>query len=90
MDKYERNLREILVATKDFLRKKDERFAFKVIFQPGRCRYIVRVLLGRREFEENYTFTYHHLQNDLYCKPFHDRFGSQIITNLKLHEIYYK
>lgn len=90
MTKYERNLREILESTKHFLRKKDERFQFKVIFQPKSCRYIVRVLLGRREFEENYTFRYCRLADDFFAQHYHDRFGTHILTNLKLHEVYYK
>lgn len=90
MERHEQNLREILAATKHFLRKNDDRFDLKVIDQPNKKRYVIQIIMGRQEFQEYYTLRYDHLWEHAVCQHYCNRFGTDIMKNLKLHKIYYK
>jgi hypothetical protein len=82
MELIEKNLREIIATTQHALRKEDERFSLEVIPQPERDRYVVHVLMGRREFEEHYPLFFHELYDDFWCRDYCKGFAHSILTNL--------
>jgi len=86
MELIERNLREIIATTQHTLRKEDETFHLKVISQPERDRYVVHVLMGRREFEEHYPLFFYELYDEYWCRDYCKSFARSILTNLKLNE----
>jgi hypothetical protein len=90
LNKYESAMREILAQTQYLLRKDDDQFRLKPIYNKAWCRYEVHVLMGRKEFDEYYIFTKHHLGQDWYCQAYYDKFYRMIKTNLKLNEAMYK
>ena len=90
MDLVERNLREIIATTQHTLRKEDQHFHLKVIPQPERNRYVVHVLMGRREFEEHYPMFFYELYDDFWCRDYCKGFAHAILKNLKLNERMYR
>ena len=90
MNYHEVVMREILAQTQYLLRKDDEQFRLKPIYNARKCQYEVRVLMGRKEFDEYYIFTHHHLSQNWYCQAFYDKWYAQIKLNLKLNEKMYK
>ena len=86
MDRAEVALREILAKTQHELRKHDENFRFKVEHDKPRKRYVCQVLMGRKEFEENYLLRENYLRDYTWSKMMHDTFVRSILKNLELNE----
>ncbi len=89
MIKHEVAMREILAQVQYLLRKDNEQFRLKPIYNAPRRQYEVHVLMGRKEFDEYYVFTHHQLSQDWYCQTFYDKWYKQIKLNLKLNENMY-
>jgi len=90
MERHEVAIREIIAQTQYLLRKDDDQFRLKSIYNaPMRC-YEVHILMGRKEFEEVYVFRNYLLDQDWYCRAFHEKWYGQIKLNLKLNEDMYK
>ena len=88
MKLHEQNIREILDHTQHQLRKLNNQFRFKVVYNAPRKRYEVQVLMGRQEFEEVYCFGINQLNVFGYGKYFHDDWYNQIKKNLELNKIF--